>query len=803
MNDKKQTKASLIAELKELRELCKRKDRCIAELKKSEKMLKGAEEELIEREAQLSAFFNNAVIGIAWADTKGNYIKVNKFYLSMFGYESKEELFKKTVSEVTHPDDRMETRKAQLKLEGVVIDYFRAEKRYVRKDGSIFWGDVSVSPIIESDGIIHSFIAVINDITERKIAEEALRSSRERFKDLTEMLPEGVFETDKEMNVIYANQRAFDLLGYSKEDLAQGLSGLNMVIPKERDQVKANFAMRVKGKDPGTVEYQALKKDGSTFPVLFHASSIMKDGEFSGLRGIVVDITQHKRAEETLRKSEERFRDMFEFSPNSTIITDMEGNIIVCNKQFVELHAAKGGAEAQIGRKITEFFPEEELPHLFSTIEKMITDRQRQGPVEFKLLRDNGTIFQAETWCTLIYDTERKPEAILAHAYDITERKQFEEERAKASKLESIGLLAGGIAHDFNNILGSILGNTTLAKMCMDNRSKAERLLSGVEKASLRAKELTQQLLTFSKGGAPVKELSYLPELIRETAQFSLRGSNVLYKTSIPSGLWPVVVDNGQFSQVISNLVINAQQAMPEGGTIHIIAENDSVTSKDSLPIQNGDYVKICIKDSGHGIPSKHVSKIFDPYFTTKQKGSGLGLASTYSIIRKHDGHIAAESKVGVGTTFHIYLPASSKSEKTMEIIRENKPVYTGKILVMDDDKDLREVIKDALSHFGHEVEVAAGGDEALSAYKKAKKSGKPFDVVIMDITVPGGMGGKETIKKLLEFDPGVKAIVSSGYSTDQVISNYSEYGFCNCITKPFKLVELKEIINKVLSDNQ
>jgi len=372
--------------------------------------------------------------------------------------------------------------------------------------------------------------------------------------------------------------------------------------------------------------------------------------------------------------------------------------------------------------------------------------------------------------------------------------------RENRYNLESIGILTGGIAHDFNNILAAILGNISLAKISIDDKNEVIELLKEAEKVSLHAKDLTQQLLTFSKGSSPIKETTELIELIKNSARFTLRGSNVRYRSSIAPDLWTADVDKGQIKQVLGSLIINAQQAMPEGGTINITAENVTLTTEDNLPLQEGKYVKISIIDKGAGIPDDHLSNIFDPYFTTKQKGSGFGLTTAYSIIKRHDGHITVASELGVGTTFHIYLPASSiQVEKKVEIIKE-PVIIKGKILLMDDEQDIRMIVSKTLTRSGSVVEVASDGAEAIDLYKKAMVSSKPFDAVILDLTIPEAMGGKEAIKKLLEIDPDVKAVVSSGYSDDPAISNFKEYGFVDSISKPYKFKELIEVLNKVMT---
>jgi CheY-like chemotaxis protein len=375
----------------------------------------------------------------------------------------------------------------------------------------------------------------------------------------------------------------------------------------------------------------------------------------------------------------------------------------------------------------------------------------------------------------------------------------MEEELLRVEKLESIGILAGGIAHDFNNILTAILANIALAKMHPNAVDQSFERLVKAEKAALRAKDLTQQLLTFSKGGTPIKKTVSIAELIKESTSFALRGSNVRCEFSILDDLWPVEVDEGQMSQVINNLIINADQAMPEGGIIKVSAENMTVGAEEVLPLREGKYVKISIDDQGIGIPEEHLQKIFDPYFTAKQKGSGLGLATTYSIIKRHDGYITVDSKLGVGTTFYIYLPASEKELLTKKDTEEIPLVGKGKILVMDDEEMIRDAGGGILSHLGYEVEFARDGAEAIEIYKQAKESDQPFDVVIIDLTIPGAMGGKEAIQKLLVIDPEIKAIVSSGYSNGSIITDFKQYGFSAILPKPYEVKELSKTLHTLI----
>ena len=382
----------------------------------------------------------------------------------------------------------------------------------------------------------------------------------------------------------------------------------------------------------------------------------------------------------------------------------------------------------------------------------------------------------------------------------IAEKQRIEEELFRTRHLESLGILAGGIAHDFNNLLTAIMGNTSLAKMFTEPGNKIYTRLEEVEKASLRARDLTQQLLTFSKGGAPIKKVTSITDVICDSSRFALRGSKSRCKFTIMEDLWPVEVDEGQISQVISNLAINADQAMPEGGVVDVTVENITLRQGEVVILPPGKYIRISIEDSGMGIAAEHLPKIFTPYFTTKPKGSGLGLATSYSIINKHGGVITVTSKVGTGTAFLIYLPASDKEVPKKEKAEPAAITGSGRILIMDDEESVRNTAGEILAHAGYRVGYANDGAEAIDRYLGAMEAGDPFDAVILDLTIPGGMGGQETLEKLLEIAPNAKAIVSSGYAHGPIMADYREHGFMGVIAKPYRTEELCRVVQNVLN---
>lgn len=430
---------------------------------------------------------------------------------------------------------------------------------------------------------------------------------------------------------------------------------------------------------------------------------------------------------------------------------------------------------------------------------RLTTADRRDNEFEFRAVAADGAIVWLRDIVRLTSENGQVT-SLCGLMVDITKSKKMEEELLKAQKLESIGLLAGGIAHDFNNILMAIWGNISLARMDAPPDSRIFERLTAAEKANRQATELTQQLLTFSKGGAPIKRTASIAALIRDSAEFVLRGSNVRCELLVSDDLCPVEVDEGQISQVINNLIINADQAMPEGGVIQVRAENVILEDPSpGPPLKRGAYIRLTIADQGIGIRPEHISRIFDPYFTTKQKGSGLGLATAYSVIKKHDGYICVDSKLGVGTTFTVYLPAAERKIPQGASREEKSPAGRGKILVMDDEESVRDVVGQMLAYIGYEADFARDGAEAIEKYAKAKESVCPFDAVIADLTIAGGMGGKEAIRKLLEFDPNTKAIVSSGYSNNPIMAHFKEYGFSGVVAKPYEIERLGLELQRVI----
>ncbi len=558
--------------------------------------------------------------------------------------------------------------------------------------------------------------------------------------------------------------------------------------------------MIASGEYGSTIAY----KDKTEFGELATHFNSMSTAIKEGYDNIQREIAERRQTEAALRQSEEKFRKFFEMSPIGIIIYPIELECLNKPLAFATFNSAFhnffGYTREELNSKsIAELSYSEDLDKNYELSQELREGKRINYRMEKRYIKKSGEIVWGYINSTILRNVHHEPSQIITILVDINERKKMEEEQLKIEKLESVGILAGGIAHDFNNIMTSIAGNISLAKMSSDLGRNTYEILADTEEACRSAKDLTSQLLTFSKGNAPIKKVLSIAEQLRDSARIVLRGTKVNCEFSLPDNLWAVEVDEGQINQVIFNLLINASQAMPEGGTIRVSAENVDVDEQNALPLINRGYVKITFEDHGVGIPKEQLHKIFDPYFTTKQKGTGLGLSSTYSIIKNHDGYIEVKSAVNSGTIFHVYLPAL-KGEFPPEN-RKKPSIRTGegKILLMDDDQNILSTVGKTLTKIGYKVELAKDGTEAIDHYKDAL-SDEPFDAVIMDLTIREWMGGKEAIGELLKIDPGAKVIVSSGYSTDKIMANFKEYGFCGVIIKPYQIEALSEVLYQVIT---
>jgi PAS domain S-box-containing protein len=520
------------------------------------------------------------------------------------------------------------------------------------------------------------------------------------------------------------------------------------------------------------------------------------------LVGVIVDVTALKRVEAELAAEKERLAVTLRAMAESVITTDIEGRVRFLNPAAVLL--THWDVEAAVGRPVAEICSLCEAES--ETVVPVPLDQVLRGdavaelPAHTMIAGRTGAWRAVEGCCAPIHAADSKVVGMVLVLRDITERERLEQELVRASKLESIGLLAGGIAHDFNNILTAVMGNIALGLLDAEEDSDLGRSLRDAERAALRARDLTQQLLTFARGGEPIRAAVRLPEIVAEMTRFALHGAKVKAELDLAPDLWPADVDKAQIGRVVQNLVINAAQAMPAGGVVRIAARNVRVAALELPPLAPGAYVHISVTDAGVGIRPEHLARVFDPYFTTKQTGSGLGLATVYSIVRKHKGHIRVESVLGRGTTFHAYLPAAEHGLPVAEAgAAAASGALSGRVLFMDDEAPIRQLATTLLSRLGCEIEATADGQAAVDRFRAARDAGRPFDVVVMDLTVPGGMGGLEALQGMRAIDPQVKAIVSSGYSSDPVLANYRSYGFRGRVAKPYELAEFGRVLGAVL----
>ena len=509
-----------------------------------------------------------------------------------------------------------------------------------------------------------------------------------------------------------------------------------------------------------------------------------------------------RRAQEEVEVSRTKYFDLYDLAPVGYLTLNEKGLILEANLIVSQMLGVDRGA--LVKQPISRFILPEDQDIYYRHL-KQLFETGKQQACELRILRAKADPFWVRIESTVGLDVDGVS-INRTMISDIADRKRMEDERIIMSKLESTGILAGGIAHDFNNLLTAILGNLELIMMFPHLDGGMTAHLEAAQKAALMARDLTKLLITFSKGGEPIKKLITLSGLLEEQGRFTLRGSPVGCNFSLPSDLWLTKVDESQMGQVIRNIVLNAREAMPEGGLVSVMAENLVLNTPSDLPLPTGDYVKVSLTDQGGGIPAEILPKIFDPYFSTKQrggqKGMGLGLTICHSVVQKHGGAITVDSKTGEGTAIQIYLPALRKGMKEEpagpDIIKG-----PGRILVMDDAEIKRNLIRAMLTQLGYEVELVEDGKKAVECYRQAKAQEQPFDVVILDSTVQGGMGGVKTIRELVQIDPTVRAIVLSSYDNDPVIQNYEQYGFRGALLKPFLINDLSEVLSRIIgTDN-
>jgi PAS domain S-box-containing protein len=663
---------------------------------------------------------------------------------------------------------------------------------------------LAISLLVSSNS--YSFVMVRRQITK-------LEGIETRISSIIENILDGMITVDQAGTIRSMNPAAEKMFGCRDNEMVG--HDFTRLVPKryagEHDPKPAPCAWPEMIKRTGrTTLALGRTRKHVTFPIEISLSE-MNIQEEKLYVAMVRDVTERKRFEQQIAAEKESLAVTLRSIGDGVITTDVHGKIIMINNEAERLTGWT--SQEAIGQPLKSIF--DVTIDLAAQAKAQKSGYRTEAQSILLNLPENATLTSRdgherviEQVASPIRDNKNEVAGVVLVFRDITERQRIDAERRKAETLEQLGLLAGGIAHDFNNLLTAIIGNISLASLLLPPNDEMASRLDDAKNASMRARDLAQQLLTFARGGAPIKKTASIGKLIQDTVSFSLRGSHSRSEFQFGADLWPAEIDSGQISQVVANLVVNADQAMPNGGTLHVSCENFRYTSTTSPAIPDlspGDYIRIKIHDEGVGIPEKYLKRIFDPYFTTKPKGNGLGLATAYSIIKNHNGLITVESEVHLGSTFNLYLPAALHQELPVE--QQAAPITgpitgTGRVLVVDDEEAIRALVEFTLSRLGYQVTQAATALEGVNIYREKLEVGERFDAVILDLTLPGGMGGKEALKKLIEIDPTVNAIVSSGYATDATMSRYQDFGFRGVIAKPYEAGELGKIVHDVISSS-
>lgn len=796
---------------------------------------------------------------VFWKDTNSTYLGCNKVFAADGGLQSPEDIVGKNDFELAWADQAEMFRADDSAVMTSGREKLAYEEELTTPDGILHTIETSKIPIRDGDGKVVGVLGTYQDITSRKNTENELKNHLEhlddmvkdrtlRLKKLAELSMSVMPDADDNFsNIVRLLGDLFrvkvvcltEIVGdeahfrtfYAEGKLSNNAGSCPLKITPCSSVEKNKEVQIISGVKEKFPEAEFLKMfNAETYcgiPCIDSSGSICavlcllddKERSFTdedigfiqilGRRlGLEMERQKkqqaHQKSEENLREAKNRLDEIFDTSPAITYSCEIVGEKIL--PKFVSSNIKKIlGYEnneclnspdwwySNISPEDRDFVAKEFLASVFEGD----SDRYQH---EYRFLRKNGDSVWIRDELNIFRNRKGEAEKIVGSWIDITKQKAMEEELIKAEKLESVGQLAGGIAHDFNNVLSVVLNDIDYIEKYGKNEGEVLEKLQDAKNVTSRAKGLAHQLLTFSKGGTPLKKVLSIGPLAKEAVKFFLSGSSAIHRVSIPNDLWLVEVDESQMTQVFNNIVINSRQAMSDSGIVSVDAENIELDSTEGLAFAPGKYVKITISDNGPGIDMEALDKIFDPFFTTKEGGTGLGLSTSYSIVKKHGGYISASSEMGKGMSFDIYIPATDK-EPDEVLKKHKKPVdCRGSVLLIDDEERLGKVVCDLLRHFGFECELALGGQDGIELFVKAKAAGKPFNAVVTDLTMPGDLGGKEVIARLLEMDPEVKGVVTSGYSNDPVMANYKDYGFMGVLPKPYTADELAELLRKIIS---
>lgn len=769
-----------------------------------------AEEKLKESEKKFSTIFESNPAAVAITRLSDNRIvDVNRYWEMATGYARSE-----VIGHHPHDFDLWADPEAREKL----IDQLKEKQKTIVDEVSIHKKSGEIRFFIMSAEIVALFddnflITMAQDITDRKQAETKLKHSQNMLKTILDSIPSSVFWKDCDLKYLGGNRLWLDAVGSESSEEIIGRTDYDFPWEKEQaDSFRRDDRAVIESGNPRYGIIEAYRKsDGALAWARTNKIPLRDDqGNVIGILGTFEDITDLKEAEDALRESEEKYRLLVEKADEAIFIAQ-DGIIKFPNPKTLEL---TGYSEKKLATiPFADLIHPEDRQMVVDRYRRRINGESPPSDYAFRIISKSDSVLWVQnnvapiTW-------DGRP-ATINLLRDISEKRQLEKQLRQSQKMEAIATLTGGIAHDYNNLLAIIVGNLGLAQQNAEPGSDQADFLNEAEKAARKVGDLTHELMALSRGGGPIKELGSIRESLKQAIRAVPAERGIAVDESASDDLWLVPHDARKMVGVFRNLVTNAVEAMPDGGVITIKAENLQIVDENGATgpgPKPGRYVHISIQDQGKGMPKEHLNRLFDPYFSTKpmgtQKGMGLGLATAHAIVKKHGGEITVQSTPDVGTTVSIYLPAQSEEGIGQDVEDEvsssqsstaDQQDLKGRILLMDDEEMLRHLAEQMLKRLGYKVETVKDGTEAIGLYKKHLDSDEPFDAVILDLTIKGGMGGERTLQELLRIDSEIKAIVSSGYFNDPVMTDFENYGFMGTLAKPFEMKDLKESLEKIL----
>jgi len=786
----------------------------VSALQKDLLQLRQAGNVLRESEKRFRLLFEKAPLGYQSLDENGHFLEVNKAWLDTLGY-ARREVIGKPFGHFLHPEwvEHFMQNFAHFKATGEILC---VEFEMRKRDGSFITVAFNGKIGRDEKGNMKQTNCILYDITSQKGSEKALRESERMLNETQRLTKVGGWEYHVGEKRTKWTDEVYRIYGILKEahDPKNVMQDISFYAPEDREKIGRAFQAAMEKGESYDLELRFISAKGEHLWVRTIGNPVLENGKVTKVVGNLMDITDRRRADEMLSAERLKFERYFENIPLMAYNISFDGRIADCNTVAVKTLGYDNKAELLGEPAISALYAPECRKEAKQVFEKWRRGNRIKNE-ELKVMTKQRNVIDVLLNVDTVFDRKGTPIHSISTHLDITERNRAHGESQKlrtqlnqAKRMEAISTLTGGIAHDYNNFLSVIMGNLFMAIEQAEPGSEQADFLNEANRASLKVRDLTHELIALSKGGAPVRRVGSLRELLQRASGTISRDSGVSHNTSIAQDLWPVCYDPLKMADVFKSVINNAVEAMPHGGGLSIRAENLSLKDVDRAAdflLKPGEYVYISIRDQGVGIPEESLDKIFDPYFSTKavgeQKGVGLGLAKSYAIVQKHGGHIAIDSSPGAGATVNIYLPAEPLEGEGQGAVDADPvaPPSIRRVLVMDDEEMLRKLSLRMLKRLGYAAESVENGAGAIDAYQKQKDLGKPFDMVILDLTNKGGMGGKQTIRELLKIDPHVKAIVSSGYFSDPVIADFRAYGFRGTIPKPYRQEDLKEALERIL----